>query len=106
MSINEIRVNDIGTVFEVQVRDNDDAVVDISPVGSTFLYTFLKPNGSYLNKTPSLLTDGSDGRLVYTAGSGDLDQSGLWRLQVYVTLPTPSGNWRSDIDSFRVWPNL
>ncbi|MBY0525604.1 MAG: hypothetical protein K2R98_19520 [Gemmataceae bacterium] len=106
MAINEIHINDVGTRFEVQVRDNDNAIVDISPSGMVPLYQFKKPDNTYLNKTPSLQTDGTDGWLVYVAQDGDLDLAGLWRFQVYVTLPTPSGNWHSDIGTFRVYPNL
>lgn len=106
MAIDEIHQHDIGTKFKVQVRDQDDAVVPLAS-GDVLTYLFSKPDASVVNKTPHFVTNGADGWIQYvTTASGDLDQAGLWRLQVYVNLVSPSGTWHSDIGTFRVWPNL
>lgn len=101
----DIHVGDAGTKFNVTAVDNNGNPIDLSPSGSTYKYTFRKPDGSLLIATPSLLTNGKDGNLVYTTGLTDLDLPGLWRLQVYVsTSGVPVHN--TDVSTFRVWPNL
>lgn len=98
----EIHVNDIGTAFEVTLEDCG-TVVDLTGVIS-IEYNFTDPQGNNEVKSGALLTDGTDGKVVYTLQSGDLDEAGIWKLQVKVQLPT--GTWNSNIEKFRVYPNL
>lgn len=98
----EIHVGDIGTAFCVALEDCDGIV---SLVGASNIeYTMTKPDGSSVVKTATLFTDGTDGKVVYNTVAGDLDQVGIWKLQVKVTLPT--GTWNSNIEKFRVYANL
>lgn len=103
MSAGEIHLNDIGTAFEMTVKDDDGVVVNLASA-TTLTFTFDKPDGTNITKTPTFVTDGSDGRLRYVAQSGDLDQIGLWRWQG--TIVIPAGTFHSDIYEFRVYPNL
>jgi hypothetical protein len=104
MSKKEIRVGDAGTRFILTVKDEDDQVVDISSATSKTI-TFVKPtHGDSVVKAASFYTDGSDGKLFYDTIVSDLDVDGLWRYQVTVDLDT--GEWKSDIHTFRVHPNL
>jgi hypothetical protein len=98
----EIHVNDIGTAFEVTLEDCG-VIVDLSGAIS-ITFTFSDPQGNNSAKVGALLTDGTDGKVVYTIQALDLDEAGIWKLQVTVELPT--GTWNSNIEKFRVYPNL
>ena len=102
MSENEIHVEDIGTVFEVEVKDGD-AVVDISSATTKEL-VFSKPDGSVLTKPAVFVTDGTDGKLKYTTIADDLSDPGNWKLQVYIVMS--GGAWRTDIGDFIVFDNI
>ena len=65
-----VRKDDIGTVFEVTVKDNG-IVVDVSSV-SVKQIKFLKPDGTIDTQTAAFKTNGTDGIIIYTAISGDL----------------------------------
>lgn len=97
-----IHINDIGTKFEVTIKDNE-LIVDISDA-TTKEIIFKKPDDSVLTKPASFTTDGIDGKMEYSVVSGDLNVSGLWKLQVRIV--TPSGEWKTDITDFPVVDNL
>ena len=100
----EIHKDDIGTRFLITIKDEDDAVKNISTY-TTKQLIFKKPSGTLLTKTASFLTDGTDGVIYYTSISGDLDEIGVWKLQAY--LHDGSSNYRkSNVGSFRVFENL
>ena len=98
----EIHVGDIGTAFEVTLEDCG-SVVDLTGA-SSIQYIFATPSGATLTKVGNLLTDGTDGIVVYNTIADDLDEAGTWKIQVKVVLPT--GTWSSNIEKFRVYPNL
>lgn len=98
-----IRKFDIGTQIIDTLIDQDGQIIDLAPT-SLRQMVFRKTDGSLLTKTASLLTDGADGKLVYTVISGDLDQIGKWVQQSYIELPT--GKWRGRLNPFTVHPNL
>lgn len=104
MSVREIHVADIGTVFEITLKD-DDVIVDIS--GCTELKILLQdPNGVVIEYTAEKVTDGTDGKLKYTVTSASiLPVAGMWELQTKVTW-SATQLWRSDIYEFRVYENL
>mgnify|MGYP006081573935 CR=1 FL=1 len=98
----EIHVNDIGTEFRILILDKD-AVVDLS-FASELTIIFRKPNGSILSVTADLYTDGSDGIITYTSVDGDIDQSGIYKIQSYVAIG--SSSYSSSIGSFKVHCNI
>lgn len=102
MSANEIHAGDIGTIFEVTVMDGTE-VVDIS-TATVKQFLFDAPGQATVTKDAAFVTDGADGKLRYTTVSGDLAYTGIWRLQVYIEMPT--GKWHSDIASFTVHENV
>jgi len=99
----EIHLGDIGTVITGVFR-NAAGPVDVS--GALAKQIILsKPGGTErLVKTAEFTTDGTDGSVQYTAVEGDLDTVGVWKIQGFVR--TPSGEWWSQIQTFRVYPNL
>ena len=103
MAANEIHIGDIGTVFEVTLMD-DIVVVDISSA-SVMQIVFEKADGTKVINTAVFTSNGVDGKMQFvTTVAGDLDQTGNWKIQGIVTLPT--GKWSSDISKFKVYGNL
>ncbi len=96
------RVGDVGTVIEMLIQE-DGSAMDLSGA-TTMQIIFRKPDGSKLEKDASFKTDGTDGRLKYTIGAGDLDQVGVWSCQAKVIFA--GGLWTSSINSFEVLENL
>lgn len=94
----QIKVGDIGTVFEMTLTDQE-GVLDLT--GATSLkFRFKEPDDSKWEATASLVTDGTDGKINYAFIASDLDQAGVWTLEAFVVLP--SGQWTSDCISFTV----
>lgn len=102
--IEEIHVGDVGTVFQVTLK-NGTTVVDLSSITLTSKgFYFESPSGVVLAQPVSFATDGSDGILEYTIPLAVLYEAGVHRLQVFITTATQS--WKSSIAEFSVFPNL
>ena len=100
----EIHQEDVGTRFLVTVKD-DGVVVDLSNATVRQL-NFRKPDDSVFNRAASVFGDGSasSGVMYYDSVVGDLDQTGSYKLQGKVSLP--SGSYYTDIYTFRVNCNI
>ena len=103
MAIDEIHINDVDTIFETEIRDNNDAVVNISSA-SRKNFLFSKPNLSLVTRTGVFTTDGTDGLLRYNTVSGDNSAVGVWCYQIDIAFS--GGHWHSDTTQFRVEPNI
>lgn len=104
MPVNEIHQNDIGTIFEITLKD-DAGVVDLT--GATTLnILFKKPDeaGTIVTKPGVPDADPKLGILRYTTIAEDLDVPGGWKVQVFLVLP--GGSWSSDVGGFTVHENL
>lgn len=107
-TVNEIHLDDVGTIFEITMQECNETtdqndIVDISQ--ATVMQILLRaPDGGVLTKTAIHSTDGTDGKMRYVTIAGDLDETGTWKIQGRVTLPT--GTWSSDRQSFKVYGNL
>lgn len=102
MARDEIHVEDIGTVFELTIKDGS-SVVDVSSA-TTKQISFEKPDGVVEDHAASFTTDGTDGKIRYATIAGDLDTDGKWKIQGKIILP--SGAWHTGVDSFQVHLNL
>ena len=96
-----IHKGDIGTKFIIEVVDEDGNVLDISGA-SAMAILFKKHDRTVVSETAVHLTDGTDGKMVYTAEDGFLDQVGQWSMQGKVTLTDPAGTWFSTVKEFLV----
>ena len=98
----EIHMNDIGTIFQLEVQE-DSVAVDVSAAISITIY--LRPP-SLATKTVVgvFVTDGTDGLIKYTTVADDLDEVGPWDIQGKVELPAWHG-YTSSV-AFVVNPNL
>lgn len=103
MPVNEVHLGDIGTSFRLTIKDQDEAVVDISGA-TTKKITFEKPSGDSVEKNATFVTDGTDGKMEYVTVSGDLDETGWWRYQGYVVLG--AGEWHTDIFKEKIYANI
>jgi hypothetical protein len=101
-NVEEIHLYDIGTSFEITLKDCD-VVVDVSSASLKEII-FKKPDKTTVTKTADFKTDGTDGIIQYITVLDDLDQKGSWYIQAKVTLPT--GTWSSNTEKFKVYPNL
>lgn len=99
----QIHVNDVGTEFRIAITDDDSAIVDLSSA-TVLQIIFKKPDSTDLVVEANLYTDGTDGIIYYNAVEGDLDQSGLYKIQGYVEIG--AGSFYSSIGSFKVHCNL
>ena len=97
-----VRVGDIGTPIRVTIED-DEGAVDVS-AATTLQLIFRKPSGAILEKTATLVGDGTGGVIQYPLAGGDVDEAGNWRVQAKVVIGT--GTWRSTWHEFEVKPNL
>ena len=100
----EIHVGDIGTQFIITLKDQDNAVMDISAV-ITKQIILKKPSGISVIKTATFVTDGTDGKIYYRAITDDLNESGDWEIQAKVITDDPY-TWNSSIGEFLVEDNL
>lgn len=104
MATGDIHLNDIGTTFEMTVRDENRSIVDLS-LASAFVIQFARPDGTKpAPKTGTLSTDGKDGKVQYITVDGDLNKTGNWKVQAKVIIGAAS--YSSDIHDFEVHKNL
>lgn len=97
--MDEIRKSDVGVKFLVTLQNPQGTAEDVS-AASLIRFHFVKPDRTVLSVTGAFEGTGADGKVQYTTVSGDIDQLGLWRYQVYITLS--GGVLHSDVGMFRV----
>ena len=103
MAANEVHVNDIGTVFKLTAKDQTGATFDIS-AASGLSIIFQKPDGTSVEKTASLSTDGTDCNFHYFYVTGDINDAGKWSVQGSLNYGT--SGWYTDIAKFTVYRNI
>jgi hypothetical protein len=99
----QICVGDKNVDFVITITE-DCVAIDISGATSKLIY-FTKPSGEVLTKTSSFVTDGTDGLIHYQTIDGDLDESGVWKIQARIELPG-GGSHGTPIKTFKVYCNL
>jgi len=105
----EVHVGDIGTKFLFTVKDEQASGQVVVPIGVTDSHevTFERPDGTTFDKVTTREGDGTAGQVSYTTpDSTILDQAGLWRAQVELTVISPAQVHESNIISFVVYENL
>ena len=80
-----IHKNDVGTVIEVIIKDEDNVAIDVS-AATVKTIRLRNPAGTVMEKTAVFVTDGTDGKIKYTTVDGDLDATGDWRTQAYIEI--------------------
>lgn len=98
----EIHIGDTGTVYRYHITDLG-VDVDLS-AKTTLEVKQTQPSGTSLTHALSFTTDGTDGRCEFTSTSATWPVEGTYSEQV--RLVDPSGEWRSNINKFKVYANL
>lgn len=98
MSQQPIQVGAIGATIRITVADPDGNALDISTCTRTNNLYLRSPTNRVLIKTPTFVTDGTNGQIEYDTISGDLDVAGNWRAQFKLvmggdTIPTSVTNF-------------
>ena len=99
----ELQFNNIGTELRVIIVDCNDNPINIASATSKSII-LKKPGGTLTIYDASFLTDGTDGVILYNTVDGDLDEIGSWKIQAAIT--TPSGSWRTNFKTFKVYRNI
>ena len=105
--IDDLHLEDIGTIIRVTVQDtNTSCVAESLDISSATTKNFIlkKPDGTKVTLAGVFTTDGTNGQIQYVTIANDLDQVGDWKLQLHLVLS--DGTWRSEIGYFRVINNL
>ena len=99
-----IHVGDVGTIFRLTITEDDDVTAVNVSGASVKKFYFAKPDGTKVNKTAEFNTDGTDGKLKYTAIAADIDMAGRWQVQAYVEIG--AAKYWSSKETFSVHSNL
>ena len=102
----DVQKNDIGTIFRLTVK-NGTTAVDISSATATRSMIFTAPSGASTERTIANVTlpnGGSDGKIQYISQSGDINETGEWRVQASVAIT--AGTFKSSVARFDVGSNL
>lgn len=100
----EIQEGAIGVPITITFVGCEGEPQDIS--GATGLNILLKPpTGSLQTHAAAYVTDGTDGKIRYTTGSGDISEDGVWHAQGQVVGPA-TRNIKSTQVRFTVAENL
>lgn len=78
------RQNDVVNIA-FRVYDLENTLLDLSQADVKKFY-IKKPDRTVISSLASFYTDGTDGILVYSSVDGDLDQLGIYEIQVYVEI--------------------
>jgi hypothetical protein len=78
-----IHKNDVGARLIYTITD-EDGIVNLSTYDDITL-TIRKADGTTMQKTMALYTDGTDGRAIYVSETGDFDVEGVYKLQISIT---------------------
>ena len=98
-----IQVHDT-TSFIVTMVDQSGVAEDISQSLEKYIKLKSAKGGVVTEYAADFVTDGTDGKLTYTATPTDLDQFGDWSIQSRVVLS--AAQWSSTVGEFRVECNL
>jgi len=99
----EIHVGDVGTQIIVTVYNQLGEVQNLSTV-TEVLYRLFSPLQVSKEFVGALLTDGLDGKVVYTLSSGDIDKAGYWKFQCVLIFP--DGTWSTNVEDMIVYENI
>ena len=69
-----------GPAIEFQLINSAGAAIDVS-AADVRQVILRKPSGAAVTKTAAFSSDGTDGKIRYVWGSGDLDEAGVWKAQ-------------------------
>lgn len=79
-----IQLGAIGISARFTIKDEETkAVINLSSA-TVMKIIFKSPAGVRTEKVASFVTNGTDGKIEYITQSGDLNETGVWKIQAYV----------------------
>ena len=104
MAAQYIQANAVGMVITLTVKDESQAVVDLT--GATTTQIVLKPpQGFAITKTATVVSPSTSGQVRYVTEAGVLGVPGKWKAQAFVVLAGGNEYYSTTID-FVVGANL
>lgn len=101
----EIHQVDADIMILINILDENSNPIDLTAVDVLNVdLVFKKPDCTTITRRASFVTTGEDGKVRYMLLAEDLNQSGRWSVQGYVNVT--SGVWHTNIQRFKVEPNL
>lgn len=100
----QIHIDSVGTDFNITILNKHGRPVDVSALAGGIIFNFKKPDGTQIERSGSIVGDGTDGIVTYRTISGDIDLHGNWKLQVF--LNTSSKELHSYVLKFTVFSNI
>lgn len=93
-----------GLVITITVKNDAGLPLDLSQT-VTKEFRIKTPSDAVLTRVAANVTDGGDGQLTYTSVAGDIEEVGIYRVQVYLDEVL---GWKggTDLLIFEVAPNL
>ena len=108
MSTANLQVGSINVNIEVEITEYNEATKTTIPVdissASTIKITVKRPDNTIIEKSASLTSDGTDGKMYFLTVANDLNMEGTYRIQGYVVMAGWDGS--SSIGEFEVDDNL
>ena len=99
----QLHVDDVGVLLRSIVKDQNEAVVDLSEATSLAI-NFQRPNGTSFTREADTINDGTDGLMGYVTQAGDLNVDGYWYVQAQLTFDD-GAELKSNRIRVRVLPN-
>ena len=98
-----LMLGDVGTSFAHTLKDQDGNYVDVATAQSRVM-TFSRPDSSSFVRNP--IPTGRPGEVEYVTQPGDINQTGVWKVQTRVVLAGGEGPFSSPVRTFQVWASL
>lgn len=87
----EFGLNDVGNILLLTIKEEGETVGKNIQSATAITYLMKKPDETVSELTAAFDTNGTDGKVTYTYIAGDLDQVGLYEIQVKVVSVTWTG---------------
>jgi hypothetical protein len=100
---NIVRIGDT-TLFRLYIKDENNTIVDLSDTLIKKI-CFKSPLGVSIEQNASFLTDGKDGCIEYRVGTEEINKTGTWQIQGYISFANGQ-TWRTDISTFQVTASI
>lgn len=95
----DAKVAQVGLTIEITVKDENDAVYDISSA-TTKNVLLRRPDGTLVTLTGSFTTDGTDGKVQADTDANTFNTAGAYRVAAHII--TASDDFETDATTLKV----
>lgn len=101
----DLHVGDTGTELHMVITNKANGKPVSLQTATEAFFKFKPPQaGSFQRDAEVVTPPGTDGKLGYTFVTGDLAESGRWKIQAFVK--DGAGQWHTDIEIIDVGENI